>query len=146
MRASQLDESEGLRTYVVIFDKGDEPKSGLTRFANEEGITAASLTAVGAFEKATLAYFDRDEKEYVDIPIGDQVEVLSMVGDVALADGDPEVHAHVVVGYKNGSTAGGHLREASVFPTLEVIITETPTHMRKRHDRETGLTLIDPQK
>lgn len=146
MRTRQLDESEGLRTFVVVFDKGDEPKSGLTRFANEEGVTAASLTAVGAFESATLAYFDRDEMDYVDIPIGDQVEVLSMVGDVALADDDPEVHAHVVVGYKNGSTAGGHLKEAEVYPTLEVIVTETPKHLRKRHDRETGLTLIDPSR
>lgn len=82
--------------------------------------------------------------DYVDISIDGQVEVLSMIGDVALTDGEAEVHAHVVVGHRDGSTSGGHLRKASVFPTLEVIVTETPAHLRKRHDPQIGLTLIDP--
>lgn len=144
MRTSQLAEADGLRTFAVIFDKGEEPHSGLTSAARSLGLSAASLTAIGAFSSATLAYFDPELMDYIDIPIEEQVEVLSMVGDVALADGEAEVHAHVVVGRRDGSTAGGHLKEARVFPTLEVIITESPTHLRKRHDRETGLTLIDP--
>lgn len=144
MRARKLHETDGLRTFAVVFDKGDEPHQGLTELARREEISGAGLTAVGAFSSATLAYFDRDEMDYVDIPIEEQVEVLSMVGDVALADGQPEVHAHVVVGHRDGSTAGGHLQEAAVYPTLEVIVTETPEHLHKTHDRETGLTLIDP--
>lgn len=146
MRARQLHETDGLRAFAVVFDKGDEPHQGLTEFAETEDISGAGLTAVGAFSRARLAYFDPDEMDYVDIPIEDQVEVLSMVGDIALADGQPEVHAHVVVGRRDGSTAGGHLQDAAVFPTLEVIVTETPEHLRKTHDPETGLTLIDPGK
>lgn len=144
MRSRQLAEIDGLRTLVVVFDKGDEPFGGLTDFCRENDVSAASLTAVGAFSRATLAYFDPSKMDYVDIPIDSQVEVLSMVGDVALADGEPEVHAHIVVGHEDGSTQGGHLKEAAVFPTLEVVITETPAHLHKRHDSETGLTLIDP--
>lgn len=144
MRSRRLHETDGLRTFVAVFDKGDEPHAGITDFARDENIDAASLSAVGAFAGATLAYFDPEGMEYTDIEIDEQVEVLSLLGDIALADGEPEVHAHVVVGHQNGSTSGGHLKEARVFPTLEVIITETPAHLRKRFDPETGLTLIDP--
>lgn len=144
MRTKQLSEVGGLRTFVAVFDKGDEPHSGLTEFVREESITAASFTAVGAFARATLAYFDPERSEYLDLPVEEQVEVLSMIGDVALSDDRPQVHAHVVVGHRDGSASGGHLRRAEVFPTLEVVLTETPAHLRKRYDPATGLTLIDP--
>jgi predicted DNA-binding protein with PD1-like motif len=144
MRSKLLYEAEGLRTFGVVFDKGDEAKSGLEAFAREHGVSAASLTAIGAFQEATLAYFDPEALEYRDIPVARQVEVLSLVGDVALKGDEPQVHAHVVVGKPDGSTAGGHLKAGTVWPTLEVIVRETPAHLHKRVDQETGLALIDP--
>ena len=91
-----------------------------------------------------LGYFDRERKEYEEIPVDEQVEVLSLVGDVALdPDGAPVVHAHAVLGKRDGSTAGGHLLEGHVRPTLEVMLIESPAHLRKRHDPETGLALIE---
>jgi predicted DNA-binding protein with PD1-like motif len=66
-----------------------------------------------------------------------------LTGNVALAGGGIKIHAHAVVGLRDGSTRGGHLKEASVFPTLEVIIEETPTELRRGYDPETGLPLID---
>lgn len=146
MRAKLLDDNDGLRTFAVVFDKGDEPKTGLETFAREHGVDGASLTAIGAFQDATLAYFERDAMEYRDIPVAQQVEVLSLVGDIALNEGEPEVHAHVVVGRQNGTTAGGHLKAARVWPTLEVVVTETPSHLQKTVDEETGLALIDPDR
>ena len=143
MRTRRLHETDGLRTFAVIFDKGDEAVDGLTSFAVDEQITGASLTAIGAFQQATLAYFDREATEYLDIPVDEQVEVLSLLGDIALRDGDPQVHAHAVVGHVDGRTSGGHLQRGVVWPTLEVIVEETPSHLRKRFDPETGLTLID---
>ena len=146
MKAQRLDEQHGNRTFVVVFDKGDEAKAGLTSFAQDNQVSAAHLTAVGGFSRAVLGYFDRQQKEYRRIPVDEQVEVLSLVGDVALKpDGGPEVHAHVVVGRSDGTTLGGHLLEAEVWPTLEVVITDTPRHLRKKHDPETGLALISPQ-
>jgi predicted DNA-binding protein with PD1-like motif len=68
-----------------------------------------------------------------------------LIGDVALKDGKPEVHAHVVVGTSEGAARGGHILDAKVWPTLEVIVTESPRHLRKVHDDETGLALIDPR-
>ena len=139
MKSKQLDE----RTYALVFDKGDEVMSSLTAFAREHELNAAHLTAIGAFSDVTLGYFEPDRKDYRRIPISEQVEVLSLVGDVARKDNQPEVHAHVVVGKSDGSAHGGHLLEAHVWPTLEVVLTESAAHLRKRVDDETGLALID---
>lgn len=105
-------------------------------------MTGAGLTAIGACQEATLAYFNADAKQYHDIPVTSQVEVLSLAGDIATKDGEPALHAHAVLGRRDGSTVGGHLKRAVVWPTLEVIVTETPEHLRKRIDEETGLALI----
>ena len=143
MRARLLHQDDE-KTYAVIFDKGDELMARLLEFVQQEGITAAHFTAIGAFQRATLGYFDRQGKEYKKIPIQEQVEVLSLIGDVAIADDKPQIHAHVVVGTSEGMARGGHILEAQVWPTLEVILTEEPAYLRKRHDPETGLALIDP--
>lgn len=129
--------------FALVFDKGDEPIGELERFARRRGLTAASFTGIGAFEEVVLGYFDRERKEYAEIPMREQVEVLSLAGDVALADGEPAIHAHVVVGTRDGSAHGGHLLRARVWPTLEVVLTESPAELSKRHDPETGLALID---
>jgi predicted DNA-binding protein with PD1-like motif len=144
MQSKQLHEENGQKTFVLIFDTGDEFMSGLTKFAKENGLSAASLTAIGAFSDVTLGYFDMQKKEYEKISMEEQVEVLSLVGDIApKEDGEPQVHAHVVVGRSNGTTRGGHVLEAYVRPTLEVVLTESPAHLRRKTDPETGLPLID---
>jgi predicted DNA-binding protein with PD1-like motif len=143
MKTKLLDD-HGEKTYALIFDKGDEVMAGLRSFAKEAHLGGAHFTAIGAFSEATLGYFERDRKDYKRIPVREQVEVLSLIGDVALKDGEPEVHAHVVVGTSEGAARGGHILEAKVWPTLEVILTESPRHLRKVHDDETGLALIDP--
>jgi uncharacterized protein len=131
------------RTFALIFDKGDEVMSNLQRFAREHNLTASRFSAIGALQGAVLGYFDWDRKDYDRIPVQEQVEVLSINGDVALDGQDPKVHAHAVLGRRDGSTVGGHLLEATVRPTLEVILVESPGYLRKTCNRETGLALID---
>ena len=143
MRAKQIHEERGQKTFVLVFDTDDEVVAELTNFAKENELSAASLTAIGAFREATLGYFDWERKEYDEIPVEEQVEVLSLVGDIALKDEEPQLHAHAVLGRRDGSTVGGHLLEAYVRPTLEIILTESPEHLRKRTDEETGLALIE---
>ena len=144
MKSKLLDDARGSRTWALIFDKGDEPVAGLTGFAKSERLGGAHFTAIGAFSEVTLGYFDRASRTYKKIPLHEQVEVLSLIGDVALERDEPRVHAHVVVGREDGATRGGHLLSARVWPTLEVVLIESPRHLRKRHDAETGLALIDP--
>jgi len=141
VRAKLLSQSDE-RTYALIFETDDEPISILTRFAEENGITAARFTAIGAFSRATLAYFDWERKEYRKIPVDEQVEVLSLVGDIALDGGQPKVHAHVVLGMQKGDARGGHLMDASVRPTLEVMLEKSPSHLKKPFDPASGLSLI----
>ena len=134
----------GERTFVLVFAKGDEAMAGLESFVREQHVTAARFTGIGAFTDAKLGYFDRERKDYAEIPVPEQVEALSLLGDVAMEDDEPKVHAHVVLGRSDGTTVGGHLLEARVWPTLEVVLDESPAHLRKRSDPETGLALIDP--
>lgn len=140
---SKLLNEDHEKTFAVIFQTDDEAMSGLTQFVTEQQIHAAQFTAIGAFHDATLAYFDWSTKKYKHIPIHEQVEVLSLVGDVALDDGKPKIHAHCVVGLSDGTTRGGHLIEAHVRPTLEVIMVESPAYLQRTYDKESGLTLIN---
>jgi predicted DNA-binding protein with PD1-like motif len=142
MRAKVL-HSDGARTVALVFELGEEPMQGLLDFAKRERLTAGHFTAIGAFEAVTLGYFDWTQRDYVRIPLREQVEVLSLVGDVALEGGEPKVHAHVVVGKRDGTAHGGHLLEARVRPTLEVILGEPPGHLRRRFDPASNLALIE---
>lgn len=144
MNAKQVHEEGGEKTFVLMLESGDEVVSEITGFARENGLDAASLTAIGAFASATLGYFDIEKTEYEKIPVGEQTEVLSLIGDVALSGEEPELHAHVVLGRRDGTTRGGHLIEAHVRPTLEVVLVESPEHLKKGTDEATGLALISP--
>ena len=124
MKATIIGENSE-RTYAIIFDKGDEFIEGLLGFAREQGLDAAHLTAIGGFSDVTLGYFDRQRKTYKEIPLREQVEVLSLVGDA------------------QANARGGHIMRAHVWPTLEVVLQEAPAHLRRKSDPETGLALID---
>ncbi len=139
---TKLIHDAGAKTFVIVFDKGDEVASGLRAFAKENSLSASHFTAIGAFESVTLGFFERERKDYEKITIDEQVEVLSLVGDIASQDDEPKVHAHVVVGKSDGTAHGGHLLEARVWPTLEVILVESPQHLQRKVDKETGLALI----
>lgn len=142
MQSKLLHEADGQRTFAVILSTGDEAMACLKDFVSREKITAAQISAIGALSDVTLLYFDWEKKDYMKIPLREQVEVASLLGDVAEADGKPAIHLHIVVGRRDGSAMAGHLGEAHVRPTLEVILTESPAHLRKRHDPESGLALI----
>ncbi len=143
MQHKLLHDSGGQRTFAVVLQTGDEAMDCLRRFAQEARLEAAQITGIGAFEKVILRYFDWGDREYLDNPIDEQVEVASLIGDVALApNGKPSIHVHLVVGKRNGAAFAGHLGSGHVRPTLELIVTESPAHLRKVHDPVSGLALI----
>jgi len=142
MKSRLIHEIQGERTFVLILDINDEVMASLVQFAKTNKLGAARFTAIGAFRNATLGFFDWESKKYLKISVNQQVEVLSLIGDVALTDGEPAVHAHVVIGHSDGSTRGGHLLEAHVRPTLEVVLIQSPAHLHRQFDRESGLALI----
>jgi len=144
MQVQLLNPGEPAKQYAVIFYQGDEAFSGLLDFAEKYQVTSAHFTAIGALNGATLGWFDPQRKMYKKIPINGQHEVIGMSGDVALYQGKPVVHTHMIVGNSDGTTFGGHILALNVSPTLEVMVTEDPVTMQKRFDPATDLTLIDP--
>jgi len=144
MQVQLLNPGEPTKQYAVIFYQGDEAFSGLLEFAEKYQVTSAHFIAIGALDGATLGWFDPRRKMYKKVHITGQHEVIGMSGDIALYQGKPVVHTHMLVGSPDGTTRGGHVLEAYVSPTLEVMVTVDPVTMQKRLDPATDLTLIDP--
>lgn len=143
MIVKQLHAADGQRVFAVILETGEAVMESLQHFAEAERLTAAQITGIGAFSEAGLRYFDWERKEYLPIPVKEQVEVASLLGDVAVSpEGKPALHVHLVLGRRDGTALAGHLAEARVRPTLELIVTESPAHLRKALDPESGLALI----
>lgn len=143
MKTKLLHQSDGKRTFAVILQTNDEAMGCLKQFAEKERIGGAQVTAIGALSRAKLAYFDWETKKYQPIQVDEQVEVASLVGDIAVGpDNKPSVHVHAVLGKRDGMALAGHLEEAHVRPTLEIIVTEMPAHLCKAKDEESGLPLI----
>lgn len=142
MKSTRLPEGN---SWVLIFDTDDEVIGELQRFAREQGLSGSHFSAIGAFRRATLGYFDWEIKDYKRNPIDEQVEVVALNGFITESDDGPKVHAHVALGRSDGSAYAGHLLEGHVRPTLELMVSESPRHLRRRLDPETGLPLIDPK-
>ena len=133
------------RVWIAVLEMGEEVKDQLLKLVQQEKIENASFVALGAFEKAVIAYFDWEKKQYQNISVDEQVEVITLAGDVVPDDkGKPSLHAHTVLGRHDGSTRGGHLIEGHVRPTLEVTVTELPAHLRRHKHPELGVALIEP--
>jgi uncharacterized protein len=141
MRYKLVDDTP--KTFVLVFEMGDELARGLTQFAIEQKLASASFKAIGALSSAKLGWLNWETKQYEPaVSLREQVELLSLMGDVALKDGQPQVHAHAVIGKRDGTAHGGHLLEAHVRPTCEVVLTESPAHLRKEFDPAAGIALI----
>jgi len=140
MQSKLLHEAGGKRTFAVILQKGDEAMRCLQDFAAKERLGGAQVTAIGALSSAKLAFFDWETKQYRPIPV-------ELIGDIAVGpDGKPSVHVHAVLGRRDGTALAGHLQAGHVRPTLEIIITESPVHLCKVKDPESGLALISARK
>lgn len=143
MKTKLLHYENEQRTFAIVFDQGDEMMSGLKEFAKQQQLLGSHFAAIGAFSRVTLGFFQRESMKYKEIPVDEQVEVLSIVGNITMKDQDYKVHAHVVLGKADGTALGGHILKAQVWPTLEVILREEPAYLRREIDEKTGLALID---
>lgn len=144
MQSKLVSRAGDQRMWVLVLAPGEEVKKTILKFASDNNLTAASFVALGAFERARLAYFDWQAKKYQPIPVEEQAEVIALTGDIAENDENkPDLHAHVILGRRDGSTRGGHLMEAIVRPTLELTMTETPAHLKRRMRGDIHVALID---
>lgn len=145
MRSRLVTAGDERRTMMLVFETGDEVVETLTAFAVEHKLHGSHLEAIGALQSVTLGYWDWDARDYQRIELDEQVEVVSLTGNIAnVLDGEPTLHAHLVVARRDGSAHGGHLLRGVVRPTLEMVLTELPVTLRRRADDETGLALLVP--
>ena len=139
---SRLTTEAPARTFVVVFDPGEEVMAGLGALAASESLEGASVAAIGALRSAELAYFDAEAKQFVDVLVGEPVEVLSLTGTIGRRETAPALHLHTVLGRRDGSTVGGHVKQAVVGPTLEVVVTDLGRRLDRRLDESVGLPVI----
>lgn len=131
------------KTFVLVFETNDELARGLKEFASEQKLASASFKAIGALSSVKLGWLNWETKQYEQsVSLDEQVELLSLSGDVALKDGEPQVHAHAVIGKRDGTAHGGHLLQAHIRPTCEVVLTESPAHLKKEFNPSAGIALI----
>lgn len=130
------------KTYAIIMDNGDEVTEQLMAFANEENVNASQFTAIGAFSEAVTGFFDFSIKDYRKTTFKEQMEVLVLTGDISIYKDQYKIHAHVVLGGKDGAAHGGHLVKGIVHPTLEIILNESPEYLKREMDRDSGIPLI----
>ncbi len=129
-------------TTLIRLEAGEEVLASLRAWAERENVGFAALQAIGALQRAVLAHFDPASRAYTHIPVEQQTEVVSLVGNVSWGpDGAPVVHAHALLSRANGSAVGGHLVEGIVSPTLEVVLHTLPERVERQEDAATGLRL-----
>jgi predicted DNA-binding protein with PD1-like motif len=142
VKSKLLADLENEKSWVIVFETQDEVMTGLLSFAVAQSVSAAHFTAIGAFSRAVLGYFDWKIKEYSRITVDEQVEVVTLMGDVVLQGQKPKVHAHATLAKRGGVTVGGHLLEGFVRPTLEVVLTQVTEHLERHFDEASGIALI----
>jgi predicted DNA-binding protein with PD1-like motif len=131
------------KTFVLVFETNDELSQGLKQFASDQKLASASFKAIGALSSVKLGWLNWETKKYEpSVSLDEQVELLSLIGDVALKAGEPQVHAHLVIGKRDGTAHGGHLLQARVRPTCELVLTESAAHLKKEFDPAAGIALI----
>ena len=130
------------KTYAIIMDSGDEVTEQLMAFAKKEKVSASQFTAIGAFSGTVTGFFDFSTKDYLKTTFKEQMEVLALTGDISRYKDEYKIHAHVVLGRKDGTAHGGHLMKGIAHPTLEIILNESPEYLKREMDTDSGLPLI----
>lgn len=136
-------DAKAVHEFLLVFDKGEDLQPSLLAFARENGIVAASFYAIGALREATIAYWNAFTLAYEEVPVNEQVEVVSMTGNLAPSTEGTKMHAHVVLGKRSGEAVAGHFVRGIAFPTLEVFLTERDVAIERKRDPATGLWLLE---
>ncbi|MBI5457466.1 DUF296 domain-containing protein [Candidatus Kaiserbacteria bacterium] len=131
--------------FFIVFDKGEEVISTLTRFGEQEGVHWGAFEAIGAVEDVQIGYYDRDAKQYFFRKEKGVFEVASLKGNLAEVDNEGVlVHAHAVLSRCDDTleTIGGHVKSARVAVTLEMILWLVSQPLTRVYDDDIGLNLI----
>jgi predicted DNA-binding protein with PD1-like motif len=125
LKATEL--SPKIRTFQLVFAKGDEVQAGLGEFAEKNHLTNAHFTAIGALDHAVIGWSDPAKKTYKIVKLDEEMEVTSFTGNITRdRDGKPVVHAHCVVALlRNGQVYAGHFLEGRISLTMQLYLEDS---------------------
>jgi predicted DNA-binding protein with PD1-like motif len=132
--------SAGIELMVRLEHDADLVQS-ITELARSRGIEAGNFTAIGALKHARLGYYDQKNHEYGEMKIDTAHEIASCVGNISMKNGEPFVHAHVVLADENGNTKAGHLFEGIVFAAEVHLRQLEGSKIERKYDEVTDLSL-----
>jgi hypothetical protein len=129
--------------YLVRLFTGEEIVGAVAAFAWDQRIDAGSVAAVGSAYGVTLGYFDRATREYVRREIAGDLEIVSLLGTIALKEGKPFPHLHATLSDRECRAVAGHLLEARAAATCELVVRSLGGYVTRTKDEATGLFLLD---
>jgi len=130
-------------SWVIVLRKDEKIIEKLTEFIKTENIRSGYFNAIGAVSSVELAHYNLEKKSYSSKLINRPLEIVSLMGNFTVKGEEIIVHAHIVVGTNQMELYGGHLKEATVAATLEVIFNEFKEVINKEYDKDTGLNLME---
>ncbi len=128
--------------FVVRIDKGEEIVAQVLELAKREHIALASVQALGAVNRFTAGVFDTQKKQFAGHTFEGCFEIVSLTGTLTTMDGKPYCHLHMSAGDEQGHVFGGHLNEAFVSATCEMVVLPMAGQVERAFDEETGLNLF----
>lgn len=129
--------------YLVRLEAGEMLPDALFELASEQNLTSASISGIGGVSDVRLAYYDLRKREYLEFEVEDIVELVSLIGNLSIVDGEPFWHLHAVVADRTGSVKAGHLVRLKVAVTLECWIDPANAVVERAFDQFTGLKLLN---
>lgn len=129
--------------YIIRLKRGELVNKSLKKFCQKESIKNGAIWAIGSVDDPILAHYQVDTKKYSEKKFKGVFEVAPLTGNVGLYEEQPLIHNHILVSDESMQAFAGHLVEAKVSATLEVILIKFDSKLTKSNDQETGLKLYD---
>lgn len=135
--------------YFIRINPGQNLVSTIQKFCENKKIHLATVSGIGSLKSVTLGFFNPETKEYQQKTFKEPLEMASLAGNIVEKDGKPLLHFHTTVAGDNYKALAGHMVEAQVSLTAEIVITMVKGKIYKAFDDRTGLNLFmftDPSK
>ena len=130
------------KNYILRFDPNEEITRELSNFCEKEKLFAGTITGIGSASEVTISFYNLDTKQYESVTVARRMEIVSLLGNVALLEGKPFAHLHGIFSDADMQPISGHVKELVVSATCEIALTRFDGEVRRAHDPKTGLNLL----
>ena len=137
---------------VIRLRKGDKLVESIKEVLEKENVKAGFITGIGACDRLEIGLFDPSKKKYKTKTYEENLEIASLTGNISNMDGKLYTHFHIICGRVesnpakgslSGAAIAGHLNEAEISLTAEIVITTINGDINRKHDPDLGINLIE---